>query len=77
MDIEGAEAVVIPAISGFLERRRPALVLEFHREVGWPAIPALLASGYEFEELDGAKLSRPRSPDDVPYQLVARPGGPP
>ena len=75
MDIEGAEAEVIPAISAFLERRRPALVLEFHREVGWPAIPALLASGYELEALDGAKLSRPRSPDDVPYQLVARPGG--
>jgi FkbM family methyltransferase len=74
MDIEGAEAEVIPAISGFLERRRPALVLEFHREVGWPAMEALLASGYELETLDGTPFGSPRGPDDVPYQLVARPG---
>ena len=77
MDIEGAEAEVLPAISGFLERRRPALVFEFRREVDWPAIEALLASGYEVEALGGARLSRPLSPDDVPYQLVARPGEPP
>jgi FkbM family methyltransferase len=74
MDIEGAEAEVIPAISGFLERRRPAIVLEFHREVGWPAIEALLDSGYALEGLEGRPLSRPRTADDVPYQLVARPG---
>ena len=73
MDIEGAEAEVVPAISAFLERRRPALVLEFHRDVGWPAIQALLASGYELESLDGTRLPRPRSADDVPYHLVARP----
>jgi FkbM family methyltransferase len=73
MDIEGAEAEVIPAISGFLERRRPAIVLEFHREVGWPAIEGLLDSGYALENLDGTPLSRPRTADDVPYQLVARP----
>jgi FkbM family methyltransferase len=73
MDIEGAEAEVVPAIAGFLERRRTTLVLEFHREVGWPAIPALVDSGYEFEELDGTPLSAPRSADEVPYQLIARP----
>jgi FkbM family methyltransferase len=73
MDIEGAEAEVIPSISGFLERRCPDLVLEFHREIGWPAIDALMASGYELETLDGEPLPRPRGPADVPYQLVARP----
>jgi FkbM family methyltransferase len=73
MDIEGAEAEAIPAISGFLERRRPAIVLEFHRDVGWPAIEALLASGYRLENLDGTPLPRPRTADDVPYQLIARP----
>jgi len=73
MDIEGAEAEVIPTISGFLERRRPALVLEFHREVGWPAIEALLASGYGLETLDGAPFPLPRDADDIPYQLVAHP----
>jgi FkbM family methyltransferase len=73
MDIEGAEAEVIPAISGFLKLRRPGLVLEFHREVGWPAIDALLASGYGLETLDGEPIPRPRGPDDVPYQLVGRP----
>jgi FkbM family methyltransferase len=76
MDIEGAEAEVIPAISGFLERRRPAFVLEFHREVGWPAIEALLALGYELENLDGTPLPRPQTPDEVPYQLVGHPPQP-
>jgi FkbM family methyltransferase len=73
MDIEGAEAEVIPTISELLERRRPAIVLEFHREVGWPAIEALVDGGYELEGLDGTPLPRPRSADEVPYQLVARP----
>jgi FkbM family methyltransferase len=75
MDIEGAEAEVVPALSEFLERRRPTLLLEFHSEVGWPAIEALLASAYELEGLDGSSLPRPRTADDVPYQLVARPRG--
>ena len=73
MDIEGAEAEVIPAIAGFLQRQGTTVVLEFHREVGWPAIPALLSSGYAFEELDGTPLPAPRSADEVPYQLIARP----
>jgi hypothetical protein len=76
MDIEGAEAEVIPAISGFLQRLRPVVVLEFHREVGWPAIEGLLASSYELESLDGTPLPRPREPEDVPYQLVGRPPQP-
>jgi FkbM family methyltransferase len=73
MDIEGAEAEVVPAMSAFLERQRPIFVLEFHREVGWPGIEALLASGYQLESLDGTPLPSPSGPDDVPYQLVARP----
>jgi FkbM family methyltransferase len=76
MDIEGAEADVIPAISEFLERRRPAFVLEFHREVGWPAIETLLALGYELENLDGTSLPPLRTPAEVPYQLVGRPPQP-
>jgi FkbM family methyltransferase len=75
MDIEGAEAEVVPTMSAFLERQRPTLVLEFHREVGWPAIEALLASGYRLETLDGSPLPPPSGPDEVPYQLVARPPG--
>jgi FkbM family methyltransferase len=73
MDIEGAEAEVLPALGGFLERRRPVILLEFHREVGWPAIEALYECGYELEGLDGAALDRLRNSDEVPYQLVARP----
>jgi FkbM family methyltransferase len=72
MDIEGAEAEVLPGISSFLESRRPAIVLEFHRDVGWPGIEALLASGYRLESLEGDPLPTPRGPDDVPYQLVCR-----
>lgn len=73
MDIEGAEAEAVPAMSRLLERLRPTIVLEFHREVGWPAIEALLQSGYRLENLDGATLPQPGSADEVPYQLVARP----
>jgi hypothetical protein len=40
--------------------------------VGWPAIDALLASGYDLETLDRTPFGSPRGPDDVPYQLVAR-----
>ena len=58
MDIEGAEAEVDSAISAFLEaiaRRRS----RFHAGGGVADDPALLASGYELEALDGAK-PRPR-----------------
>ena len=72
MDIEGAEAEVVPAISGFLEQHGTTLLLEFHREAGWPAIPALLSCDYELENLDGTALPTPRSADEVPYQLIAR-----
>jgi FkbM family methyltransferase len=75
MDIEGAEAEVVPSLSEFLERRRPTILLEFHREVGWPAIEGLLSSGYVLEDLDGSPLPALRTPDEVPYQLVARPPG--
>jgi FkbM family methyltransferase len=73
MDIEGAEAVALPAAREWLERTRPHIVLEFHREVGWPAIEALRAAGYRMEELDGTLLEWPRNADEVPYQLVAIP----
>jgi len=73
MDIEGAEAEVLPALSEFLESRKSTVLLEFHREVGWPAIEALLEFGYELENLDGSALPRLRTADEVPYQLVGRP----
>ncbi len=74
MDIEGAEVEAVAGMRRLLAEARPLLVLEFHREVGWPAIPALLQAGYVLESLDGAPLPVPAGPDDVPYQLVARPG---
>ena len=73
MDIEGAEAQAIPGMQRLLAEAQPLLVLEFHREVGWPAIPALLEAGYSLEALDGTPLPVPAGPDEVPYQLVARP----
>jgi FkbM family methyltransferase len=75
MDIEGAEALALPAALEWLQRTRPHIVLEFHREVGWPAIEALREAGYRMEALDGTPLEWPQSADDVPYQLVASPGG--
>lgn len=73
MDIEGAEPQAVAGMRRLLRDERPLLVLEFHREVGWPAIPALLEAGYLLESLEGASLPAPAGPDDVPYQLVARP----
>lgn len=73
MDVEGAEGAVLPLLDAELERLRPVIVLEFHREVGWSAIGALLRAGYTLESLAGSPLQRPESAEDVPYQLVARP----
>ena len=60
---------------GLLAQARPIIVLEFHREVGWPAIPILLDSGYELQDLGGRALAIPQSADEVPYQLIAWPIG--
>jgi FkbM family methyltransferase len=73
MDIEGAEAQAIPGMRRLLREAGPTIVLEFHREVGWPAIPALTDAGYTFSSLDGEPLEPLERPEDVPYQLVAAP----
>jgi hypothetical protein len=72
MDIEGAEARGDPGDLGLPRAAPPALVLEFHSEVGWPAIEALLGCGYGLESLEGTAAARLPTPDEVPYQLVAR-----
>jgi FkbM family methyltransferase len=73
MDIEGAEAHAVPGMSRLLRESRPTIVLEFHREVGWPAIPAFSEAGYSFSSLEGEPLGALERPEDVPYQLVAEP----
>jgi FkbM family methyltransferase len=73
MDIEGAEAHAVPGMVRVLREARPIIVLEFHREVGWPSIPALREAGYRFSSLDGEPLGPLEQADDVPYQLVAEP----
>mgnify|MGYP002622902386 CR=1 FL=1 len=73
MDIEGAEAEALPAARTLLRETRPTIVLEFHRDVGWPAIVALREAGYRLETLDGEPLDWPSGPDDAEYQFVARP----
>lgn len=73
MDIEGAEARALPGMRRLLTDERPIVVLEFHREVGWPGVEALRDAGYRFEETDGKRLPTPSRPEDVPYHLVARP----
>jgi len=73
MDIEGAEAQAVPGMQRLLQEARPSIVLEFHREVGWPAIPALAEAGYSFTSLEGEPLGALERPGDVPYQLVAEP----
>jgi len=56
-----------------LREARPAILLEFHREAGWPGVAALLEAGYRLESLRGGTLPAPAGPDEVPYQLVAQP----
>jgi FkbM family methyltransferase len=73
MDIEGAESQAVPGMVRVLREARPTIVLEFHREVGWPAIPALAEAGYAFSSLEGEPLGPLERPEDVPYQLVAEP----
>jgi len=74
MDIEGGEAEALPGMSRLMREARPIVVLEFHREAGWAGVQALLEANYQLEDLDGRPLAVPRGTDDVPYQLVARPG---
>lgn len=73
MDIEGAEAEALPAARTLLQQTRPTIVLEFHRDVAWPAIVALREAGYRLEDLDGGSLDWPEGPDDAAYQFVALP----
>jgi FkbM family methyltransferase len=74
MDIEGAEARAIRGMRRILREERPIILLEFHREVGWPAVQELRTHGYRFEELDGREMDPPENAAEVPYQFVARPG---
>jgi len=73
MDIEGAESEVLPAMFDLLMEQRPLLVLEFHREVGWPGVEALIQANYSFTELDNTPCPTPTGPAAVPYQLIAWP----
>lgn len=73
VDVEGAEGLVVAGMSRLLRRDRPIIVLEFHRPLGWGAVEQLHDAGYGFETLEGAKLPSFATPDDVPYQLIARP----
>jgi FkbM family methyltransferase len=73
MDIEGGEAVAMKGAQRLLSEQRPEFLIEFHREVGWPAIEHLTAAGYKFEDLDGKRLETPSDAASVPYQFVAAP----
>jgi FkbM family methyltransferase len=73
MDIEGGEAVAMKGAKRLLSEERPEFLIEFHREVGWPAIEHLVAAGYKFEDLDGNRLEPPADAASVPYQFIAAP----
>jgi FkbM family methyltransferase len=76
IDVEGGEGATLAGARRVLREARPVVVLEFHREAGWPAIAELLDAGYGLETIDGEPLAAPQGPDDVPYHLVARPPAP-
>jgi FkbM family methyltransferase len=73
LDIEGAEAVTPLGAQRILAEQRPVFVVEFHGEVGWPAIGHFAAAGYRFEECDGTRIDTPRDPASVPSYFVAVP----
>jgi FkbM family methyltransferase len=73
MDIEGGEAVAPLGARRILARQRPALVVEFHRDHGWPVIGHLAAAGYRFERFDGTRIATPAAPAEVPSYFVAVP----
>lgn len=73
IDVEGAEGFVVAGMTELLRRDpAPIIVLEFHRPIGWAAVEQLRAASYRFETLAGASLPTLATPDDVPYQFVAR-----
>jgi hypothetical protein len=73
MDIEGAEAVAPAGARRIMAEQRPAFVVEFHADVGWPAIGHFAGAGYRFERCDGTKIGTPASPEEVPGHFVAVP----
>jgi FkbM family methyltransferase len=73
MDIEGGEGVALAGAERLLSEQRPVFLVEFHREVGWPAVEHLAAAGYHFESLDGERIPTPEDAAAVPYQFVASP----
>ncbi len=73
MDIEGGEALAMVGMRRILRTVKPTILLEFHREAGWPAIEELAAAGYRLFDLDGASFDASIGPELVPYQLIARP----
>jgi hypothetical protein len=77
MDIEGAEVLALNGAREVLRQQRPVIILEYHRDVAWPAVGELTEAGYSFESLNGAALRVPRDTQAVPYQFVARPQAPP
>jgi FkbM family methyltransferase len=73
MDIEGGEAVVPLGARRVMAEQRPVFVVEFHRDVGWPAIAHFADAGYRFEKFDGTRIETPADPDAVPSYFVAVP----
>jgi FkbM family methyltransferase len=73
MDIEGGEAVAPAGARRIMAEQRPAFVVEFHRNVGWPVVGHFAAAGYRFEKFDGTRIDTPADPDAVPSYFVAVP----
>jgi FkbM family methyltransferase len=73
MDIEGGEVQALRGARRLLREARPIIVLEYHREVAWPAVEELVGAGYTFTSLEGRAIPTPQDTDEVPYQFVALP----
>ena len=73
VDIEGAEAVVLKGARRVLAEQRPAFVVEFHGEVGWPVVGHFAEARYRFERWDGTRIDTPAEPAEVPSYFVALP----
>ena len=73
VDVEGAEAVVLKGAERILAEQRPAFVVEYHGELGWPVVGHLAAAAYRFETFDGTRTATPAEPGEVPSYFVAMP----